>query len=38
VAGNVAALRAKIPAGFWSDLKDQGLLDPAAPVPDGPVA
>lgn len=38
VAGNVAALRAKIPAGFWSDLKDQGLLDPAAPVPAGPVA
>jgi D-threo-aldose 1-dehydrogenase len=38
VAGNVAALRAKIPAGFWSDLKDQGLLDPAVPVPDGPVA
>ena len=38
VAGTVAALRAKIPAGFWSDLKDQGLLDPAAPVPAGPVA
>ncbi len=37
VAGNVAALRANIPAGFWSDLKGQGLIDPAAPVPDGPV-
>lgn len=38
VAGNVAALRAKIPAGFWSDLKAQGLLVADAPVPDGPVA
>jgi D-threo-aldose 1-dehydrogenase len=38
VAGNVAALRAKIPAGFWSDLKAQELMDPDAPVPGGPVA
>ena len=35
---HAAALRAKIPAGFWSDLKDQGLMVPDAPVPDGPVA
>ncbi len=32
------ALDAEIPEVFWSDLKDQGLLDPAAPVPGGPVA
>ena len=38
VAGNVAALRATIPAAFWSDLKAQGLIDSAAPVPGGPVA
>lgn len=38
VSGNVAALRARIPAGFWSDMKDQGLIAPAAPAPDGPVA
>jgi D-threo-aldose 1-dehydrogenase len=38
VAGNVAALRAPIPAGFWSDLKGQGLMDPAAPVPGNPLA
>jgi D-threo-aldose 1-dehydrogenase len=38
VAGNLAALRATIPAGFWSDLKAQGLILPDAPVPDGPVA
>lgn len=38
VAGNVAALRAPIPAGFWSDLKAEGLVLPDAPVPAGPVA
>jgi D-threo-aldose 1-dehydrogenase len=38
VSGNVAALRTSIPSGFWSDLKAQGLVDPEAPVPDGPVA
>jgi D-threo-aldose 1-dehydrogenase len=38
VAGNLAALRAPIPAGFWSDLKGQGLLLADAPVPVGPVA
>ena len=30
---NVAALEVKIPAGFWADLKSQGLIHPEAPVP-----
>ena len=30
---NIAAFEAPIPAGFWADLKAQGLIDPAAPVP-----
>ena len=38
VAANVAALRAPIPAGFWSDLKAEGLLLSDAPVPAGPLA
>jgi D-threo-aldose 1-dehydrogenase len=38
VAGNVAALRAPIPAGFWADLKAEGLVLADAPVPIGPVA
>ena len=33
VTRNIAALQAVIPVGFWSDLKGEGLLDPAAPVP-----
>jgi D-threo-aldose 1-dehydrogenase len=33
VTQNVASLRAPIPAGFWSDLKSQGLIHPDAPVP-----
>lgn len=33
VQANVAALGVKIPAGFWADLKSQGLLHPDAPVP-----
>ncbi len=33
VQANVAAMSAKIPASLWSDLKAEGLLDPAAPVP-----
>ena len=37
VAGNVAALRAPIPEGFWSDLKAEGLILADAPVPAGPV-
>ncbi|HTJ57456.1 MAG TPA: aldo/keto reductase [Devosiaceae bacterium] len=30
---NVASFRAPIPAGFWSDLKSQGLIDKDAPTP-----
>jgi D-threo-aldose 1-dehydrogenase len=33
VRQNLASLQAPIPAAFWADLKDQGLIDPAAPVP-----
>ncbi len=33
VVQNVASLAAPIPAGFWSDLKAQGLIHPEAPVP-----
>ena len=33
VRQNLASLRATIPAGFWADLKAQGLIDAAAPVP-----
>ncbi|MFK0087449.1 aldo/keto reductase [Pseudomonas sp. NPDC090755] len=28
-----AALGAVIPAGFWNDLREQGLINPLAPVP-----
>lgn len=34
ITQNVASLQAPIPAGFWSDLKAQGLIDPDAPTPD----
>lgn len=33
VAGNVTSLRAPISAGFWADLKSEGLIVPDAPVP-----
>ena len=33
VRANVAALEAPIPAGFWAELKDRGLIAAAAPVP-----
>jgi D-threo-aldose 1-dehydrogenase len=33
VASNMAALRHPIPAAFWSDLKSEGLLSAAVPVP-----
>ncbi len=26
-------LREVIPAAFWRDLRDQGLVNPAAPLP-----
>ena len=33
VTQNIASLQAPIPAGFWSDLKSQGLIDQDAPTP-----
>ncbi|NOZ33029.1 MAG: aldo/keto reductase [Alphaproteobacteria bacterium] len=33
VVQNIASLSAPIPAAFWSDLKEQGLIDAEAPVP-----
>lgn len=33
VVQNLASLQLPIPAGFWSDLKTQGLIDADAPVP-----
>lgn len=35
VTQNIASLQAPIPAAFWSDLKTQRLIDPAAPTPAG---
>jgi D-threo-aldose 1-dehydrogenase len=35
VRDNAAALEKAIPAEFWAELKAEGLIDPAAPVPDG---
>ncbi|MDQ0391405.1 aldo/keto reductase [Labrys monachus] len=32
---NLAYLRHAIPAALWSDLKEEGLIDPKAPVPAG---
>ena len=34
VTQNVARLSAPIPAELWSELKREGLLDPAAPTPN----
>jgi len=33
VARNIAALAQPIPTALWRDLKSEGLLDPAVPVP-----
>jgi D-threo-aldose 1-dehydrogenase len=33
VRRNVAAMKSKVPAALWSDLKTERLLDAAAPVP-----
>jgi D-threo-aldose 1-dehydrogenase len=33
VEANIAHLRRAIPAALWGELKAEGLLDPAAPVP-----
>ena len=35
VTQNIASLRAPIPATFWSELKEQGLIESDAPVPAG---
>jgi D-threo-aldose 1-dehydrogenase len=35
VEANIAHLRRPIPAALWDELKAEGLLDPAAPVPAG---
>ncbi|MCX5494346.1 aldo/keto reductase [Kaistia dalseonensis] len=33
IARNLSAIEESVPAGLWSDLKTEGLLDPAAPAP-----
>ncbi|MGI9426677.1 MAG: aldo/keto reductase, partial [Hyphomicrobiaceae bacterium] len=33
LTGNLASLTAKIPDAFWSELVEQGLIDPGAPLP-----
>lgn len=35
IVQNVAHLNRSIPSAFWADLKTQGLVDPASPVPSG---
>jgi D-threo-aldose 1-dehydrogenase len=35
VTENLASLASPIPGAFWSDLKAQGLIESAAPVPAG---
>jgi len=35
VEQNVARLRRPIPAALWQELRHEGLLDPAAPIPQG---
>jgi D-threo-aldose 1-dehydrogenase len=32
---NLASMRREIPAALWQELRAEGLLDPAAPVPGG---
>ncbi|HZZ87814.1 MAG TPA: aldo/keto reductase [Caulobacteraceae bacterium] len=34
VTANAAMMARDIPAGLWAALKDEGLIDPAAPVPE----
>ena len=36
VRRNIASLSRKIPAGLWSDLKAEGLLESHVPVPVSP--
>ncbi|WP_382619402.1 aldo/keto reductase [Streptomyces sp. NPDC056817] len=35
IAEDLGALREEVPAAFWYDLRETGLLDPAAPLPAG---
>ncbi|MGW4823938.1 aldo/keto reductase [Streptomyces sp. NPDC004227] len=35
IAEDLGALREEVPAAFWHDLRETGLLDPAAPLPAG---
>lgn len=35
ITTNVGLLRSPIPAALWSDLRAEGVLEPAAPVPSG---
>ncbi|WP_327365352.1 aldo/keto reductase [Streptomyces sp. NBC_01217] len=33
IAEDLAALSEKVPAGFWTDLREDGLVSPVAPLP-----
>ena len=33
VQANIAAMAARVPAALWQELRDAGLINPAAPVP-----
>lgn len=35
IAEDTAALNEGIPAAFWTELRESGLVSPAAPLPDG---
>ncbi|MFH9671962.1 aldo/keto reductase [Streptomyces sp. NPDC017405] len=35
IAEDTAALNEDIPAAFWTELRESGLVSPAAPLPDG---
>ncbi|HEX4740475.1 MAG TPA: aldo/keto reductase [Caulobacteraceae bacterium] len=36
ILANVAAFRTPIPSGFWDALREEGLIEPGAPVPGRP--
>ena len=33
VTGNLGLFRKQLPADLWAELRSEGLLDPAAPLP-----
>ncbi|MEU2222163.1 aldo/keto reductase [Streptomyces sp. NPDC018347] len=35
IAEDTAALNENVPAAFWTELRESGLVSPAAPLPDG---